>query len=184
MKQIVIINGTGGSGKDTFVEFVSKYASVYNFSSIDTIKMIASLAVYRSQKELEWLAEYGWKGQKTEKDRKFLSELKRIWKEYNDLPFKDTEKAVELFQKSDREIMFIHIREPEEIKRIVNATEEGVHTLLIKRAGLENISSNNSDALVDNYPYDYVIENYTLEDLEAQAQRFVNNILHVNSNRR
>ena len=32
-KNIVVINGTGGSGKDTFVEYVSKYAKVYNFSS-------------------------------------------------------------------------------------------------------------------------------------------------------
>lgn len=78
MKHIVIINGTGGSGKDTFVEFASKYASIENFSSIDTIKTIASLEVYQNQKGLEWLVEYGWKGQKTEKDRKLLSELKRI----------------------------------------------------------------------------------------------------------
>lgn len=125
MKQIVIINGTGGSGKDTFVEFASKYASIENFSSIDTIKTIASLEVYQNQKGLEWLVEYGWKGQKTEKDRKLLSELKRIWKEYNDLPFKDTEKAIELFQKSDKDILFIHIREPEEIKRVVDAFEGG-----------------------------------------------------------
>ena len=37
-KQIIIINGTGGSGKDSFVEFAAKYAKVYNFSSIDLIK--------------------------------------------------------------------------------------------------------------------------------------------------
>ena len=30
-KQIVIINGTGGSGKDTFIEFVSKYGKIVNF---------------------------------------------------------------------------------------------------------------------------------------------------------
>ena len=34
-KKIIIINGTGGSGKDTFVEFCSKYANVFNFSSIE-----------------------------------------------------------------------------------------------------------------------------------------------------
>ena len=32
-KQIIIINGTGGSGKDTFIEHVSKYAKVFNFSN-------------------------------------------------------------------------------------------------------------------------------------------------------
>ena len=54
-KYIVIINGTGGSGKDTFVSFVSKYNKVYNFSSIDKVKEIAK--------------EVGWDGGKTEKDR-------------------------------------------------------------------------------------------------------------------
>lgn len=30
-KQIIIINGTGGCGKDTFVDFCSKYGKVVNF---------------------------------------------------------------------------------------------------------------------------------------------------------
>ena len=83
-KQRIIINGTGGSGKDTFVEYVAKYTKVFNFSSIDVIKEIGSLQVYKKIQGLEWLAEYGWQGKKTEKDRKFLSELKRIWEEYNE----------------------------------------------------------------------------------------------------
>lgn len=177
-KPIIIINGTGGSGKDTFVEFVSKYVDVFNFSSIDTIKEIASLQSYKGQNK-EWLTEYGWKGLKTEKDRKFLSELKRIWTEYNDLPFRDIEKNIKDFQNYDKEIMFIHIREPEEIKRVVSTIGGGeVYTLLIKRKGLANISSNSSDALVDNYPYDFIIENYTLEDLEFQAKQFIEYILN------
>ena len=61
-KNIIVINGTGGSGKDTFVEYVSKYAKVYNFSSVDKVKEIAKLI--------------GWTGTKTDKDRKFLSDLK------------------------------------------------------------------------------------------------------------
>lgn len=72
-KQIVIINGTGGSGKDTFVQFCSKYNKVMNFSSIDKVKEIARLI--------------GWDGKKTEKDRKFLSDLKKLTTEYNDMAF-------------------------------------------------------------------------------------------------
>lgn len=60
----------------------------------------------------------------------------------------------------------------------------GVFTLLIKRSGLKNISSNNSDALVDNYPYDYIIENHTLEDLEYQAEKFVNDIICTHERKR
>ena len=101
MKKVIIINGTGGCGKDTFVSLVSKYAKVYNFSSIDAVKELATII--------------GWDGTKSEKDRKFLSDLKRLTTEYNDFSFNSIKNAYEKFINSDNEIMFIHIREPEEI---------------------------------------------------------------------
>lgn len=69
-KQIFIINGSGGVGKDTFVKFISdelndimkKFHTVVNFSSVDKVKDITR--------------EIGWNGKKTEKDRKFLLILK------------------------------------------------------------------------------------------------------------
>ena len=36
-KKIIVINGTGGSGKDTFVSYCENYSKVFNFSSIDII---------------------------------------------------------------------------------------------------------------------------------------------------
>jgi len=159
-KQIIIINGTGGSGKDTFVELCSKYGKVMNFSSMDKGKNIARLI--------------GWNGQKTEKDRKFLSDLKRLTTEYNDMSFNSIKDAVDKFMHSDREILFIHIREPEEIKRALKIFK--AKTLLIKRVGLTNIESNYSDANVDNFSYDYIIENATLEELDKKAQKFINNL--------
>lgn len=157
MKEIIIINGTGGSGKDTFVEFVSKYAKVLNFSSVDKVKEIARMI--------------GWNGGKTEKDRKFLSDLKKLTTDYNDMPFLSICEAVESFKNSEDELMFIHIREPENITKAVNAFQ--AKTLLVKRAGLENIVSNYSDANVDNYDYDYIIKNSTLEELDKKAYEFV-----------
>lgn len=159
-KQLVIINGTGGSGKDTFVEFVSKYSKVFNFSSIDKVKEIATLI--------------GWDGKKSEKDRKFLSDLKQLTTEYNDMPFRSIVDAISSFQKSDYEIMFIHIREPEEIKRVV--TKFHAKTLLIKREKLANITTNSGDANVDQYDYDYIIWNTTLEDFEKQAIHFIDQL--------
>lgn len=160
MKQIIIINGTGGSGKDTFAEFCSKYGKVMNFSSIDKVKEIARLI--------------GWDGQKTEKDRKFLSDLKRLTTDYNDMAFNSITEAVAQFENSNDEILFIHIREPEEIQRA--ASVFNAKTLLVKRAGLSNIQTNYSDANVDNYPYDYIIENTTLEELNNTALHFVSEI--------
>lgn len=167
MKEIIIINGTGGSGKDTFVEFAAKYAKVFNFSSIDKVKEVATII--------------GWNGGKTEKDRKFLSDLKRLTTDYNDMAFNSVKSAVEYFENSDEEIMFIHIREPEEIARAQAAFN--AKTLLVKRAGLDNITSNYSDASVENYDYDYKIYNDTLENLESAALDFVNNLRSVSRNR-
>lgn len=155
-KYIIIINGTGGSGKDTFVEMVSKYNKVFNFSSVEKVKEIATLI--------------GWDGKKTEKDRKFLSDLKFLTTAYNDMSFKSIIEAVNNFKNSENEIMFIHIREPEEIKRAVD--EFGAKTLLIRRKGVEAITTNYSDASVENYEYDYVIENNILEELEEEAKVF------------
>ena len=57
MKKIFIINGSGGVGKDTFVELVSQFFPIVNFSSVHKVKEIA--------------IKIGWDGKsKTEKDRK------------------------------------------------------------------------------------------------------------------
>ena len=162
-KQIIVINGTGGCGKTTFVEFTQKYGKVINFSSVDKVKEVAKLI--------------GWDGKKTEKDRKFLSDLKRLTTEYNDMSFNSIKEAVEKFKNSDNEIMFIHIREPEEIKRVVDTFN--AKTLLLRRKDIATITSNYSDASVENYNYDFVIENTTLENLDKQALDFVEKIRNI-----
>ena len=50
-KKVIIINGTGGSGKDTFVEFCAEFARVTNISSVDPAKAAAKVLV-------------GWEGEK------------------------------------------------------------------------------------------------------------------------
>lgn len=157
MKKIVVINGTGGCGKDTFVELCRKYINIYNFSSIDKVKEVAKVI--------------GWSGSKSEKDRKFLADLKKLTTDYNDMAFNSIIDAVNIFKNSKDEIMFIHIREPEEIKRVVD--KFGAKSLLIKRARQELIKSNASDANVENYDYDYIIENTTLEEYENKAINFI-----------
>ena len=156
-KSIIVINGTGGSGKDTFVSFCSKYANVFNFSSIDKIKEVAKMM--------------GWDGGKTEKDRKFLADLKTLATEYNDMPYNSIKDAINEFYNNNSKLMFIHVREPKEIDRIVKTYN--AKSVLIKRKNYEIIKSNSSDANVENYDYDYVVENDTLEKLEEDAKIFV-----------
>jgi len=158
-KQIIIINGTGGSGKDTFVEFCSEFTKVTNISSVDKVKEAAKILV-------------GWNGEKDEKSRKLLVDLKQLSIEYNDSPTKYIKEQYENFIKSDSQYLFIHIREIEEIEKIkalLNAK-----TLLIRNPRVALITSNNSDGNVYKYEYDYTIENDgTLEDLKNKAKNFV-----------
>ena len=160
-KQIFIINGSGGVGKDTFVGLVSKVFnfSVVNFSSVDKVKEIARII--------------GWTGGKTEKDRKFLSDLKLLCTKYNNMPFNSMSEKVREFTKSDAAMLFLHIREPEEKKKAKIAFD--AKTVLIKRDAVKQITSNMADGNVFNYQYDIVVNNDgNLIDFEKKATEFVN----------
>ena len=164
MEQLIFItNGTGGCGKDTFADFMSERVRIMKVSSIDKVKEIAR--------------DCGWHGGKTERDRKFLSDLKLLTTEYSDLAFNDISKSVHRFRKSmTRDVLLIDIREPAEIERAKKTF--GAKTILIVREGLDPISSNMADANVNNYDYDYVVYNDgTLEDFKQTVYDFVDNYI-------
>lgn len=161
MKKIIVINGLAGIGKDCFVTEFSKKRKTVNFSSVDKVKEIAKMI--------------GWDGGKTEKDRKFLSDLKSLTTEYNDMSYVDTCEAIEKFKNSDFEYMFIHIREAEAIERIVKDFD--ATTLLITKADAKRITSNVSDANIFEYKnYDYSVELDEIENLESHVLEFLNEI--------
>ena len=152
-KQIYIINGCAGVGKDTFVSMVDKVLKdeyneqVMNYSSIEPIKEIAM--------------QIGWTGEKTEKDRKFLSDLKDLLTGYCELSMNRMIDAVTEFVTSPKcenaTMLFLHIREPNEIKRAANLFN--AKTILIKNDKIKKVTSNHADKDVFNYEYDYVIHN-------------------------
>lgn len=159
MKQIIIINGSGGVGKDTFIDFCKKYAKILNISSVDKVKEAAKILA-------------GWNGEKDEKSRKFLSDLKDLGIKYNDAPLKYILEKAEAFKISNNDLMFIHIRECEEIEKCKNKCN--AKTLLITNTNVAAISSNISDSDVANYNYDYYIKNDgTLEELDIKAKEFI-----------
>lgn len=160
LKKIFITNGSGGCGKDTFAKFVSELVPTYKYSSIDAVKRCAK--------------EMGWNGEKGERDRKFLSDLKELTSNYNDFSFKDISKLVEDFKSNKiySTVLLIDIREPNEIQRVKKAF--GAETILITRNSVKPILSNMADANVENYKYDYYIDNNgTQEDLRKAAYEFV-----------
>lgn len=146
-KKAIVINGVGGVGKDTLCDLAAKHFKVYNVSSITPIKEIASLC--------------GWNGAKDDKSRKFLSDLKLLCVEYNDYPTKWATERYEQFLLSENDIMFLHVREPEEIAKFVSATNNEARTLLIRGGSrMTKMNYGNvSDDGVENYSYDYYFVN-------------------------
>ena len=132
-----------------------------SISSVDKVYEVASLL--------------GWTGTKTDKDRKFLADLKDLSTAYNDMPFEEIKKKIESFEKSDYDVLFVKLREPEEIKRL--ALLYDVKTVLIKRKDHKIITSNRADAKVENYNYDYVIENNSLSKLDCIAKKLIDEVL-------
>ena len=167
MKKVaIVINGAGGVGKDTLCELAAKHFKVKNISSITPIKEVAALC--------------GWDGTKDNKARKFLSDLKNLCVEYNNYPTVWAKRQYDDFLISDEEIMFVHIREAEEIKKFVLATDGAAKTLLVrggKRMSNEKYG-NVSDDEVENYSYDYYFLNEnTLDVAEVEFVQLLRSIL-------
>ena len=167
---VYVINGAPGAGKSTFCEKVKDIMGEswsYELSTVDLVKEIAH--------------DLGWDGKKTLKNRKFLSDLKDLLTEWDDIPFKDTIKKIELIKKDferydldfDEAAIFINCREPNEIERLCK--ELGAKSILIRRESAENTAvSNHADANVLNFNYDIEITNNgDLRDLAFLALDFV-----------
>lgn len=146
-KKAIVINGAGGVGKDTLCELAAKHFKVYNVSSITPIKEIAAMC--------------GWSGAKDDTSRRFLSDLKRLCVEYNDYPTEWACRKYNDFLESDYDVMFLHVREPEEIAKFVSRTGGKALTLLVRGGSRMTKTSygNASDDGVENYNYDYYFIN-------------------------
>lgn len=158
-KQIFITNGMARCGKDTFAKILNEYIPTLKYSSIDKVKDIAKLC--------------GWNGGKSEKDRKFLSDLKLLTSDYSDMPFQAIKNKInEFLSEENYSVMLIDIREPEEIEKAKKAFN--AKTILIKNDRVKFINSNMADANVFNYNYDYTIENNgTLEEFRNNIKQFI-----------
>ncbi len=146
-KITIVINGVGGAGKDTLISLLEDKYRVKNVSSITPIKELAKIM--------------GWQGEKNDKARKFLADLKAVTTEYNDYPTKYILDEQSKFLSTDEEIMFVHIREPKEIEKFVKLSNCKTKTLLIRpRNELTNKHyGNSSDDDVENFNYDYIFDN-------------------------
>jgi len=167
-KYVFIINGSGGVGKDSVCAAAAQYWRTQTISSITPILKLARSA--------------GWEGEKTPQGRRFLADLKQACMAFNDLPFKYCIEQYQKFLGNQTELLFVHIREPDEIARFRQAVRQcPCYTVLVRRPALEKIQGawgNCADDNVEQYPYDGIfINDGTLERLSEQTRHFFQNFL-------
>ena len=156
---VVIVNGYPTSGKDTFCEFAGKKYNITNYSTVETVKKLAT--------------DMGWNGEKTPRNRDMLSALKDFYVEWFDGTFIEMTQLInDKYRHRGDKFIFLHIREPEEIKRMVKwcaDTFKVCHTVFIDRE-VEIEHGNHADANVVDFKYDiYVYNDSTLEEFEKKS---------------
>lgn len=116
---------------------------ILNISTVDLVKQAAKIL--------------GWDGQKDEKGRKFLSDLKDLATGYSDLSVSYISGTILQAQEDRAEIIFVHCREPQELTQLKERFD--AVTLLIKNNRVKPIESNHADRDIEKYEYDFTIDN-------------------------
>lgn len=162
--KIFVINGYPGSGKDEFVRLCARHSKipVVNYVTSTPAKLALHLL--------------GWRGEeKTPEVRKALADLMELSETLFNGVIAATEakllQAMEDYHSNC--IVFIHCREPRNMDYYKE--KHGAVTVFINRDDTKQKRfSNESDANVENYEYDIVIQNNkSLKILEQKAIDFV-----------
>lgn len=163
--KVIVINGAPQSGKDTFVELAASYckddesANVLNLSSVDPIKDV--------------LKGFGWDGMKSYEIRDVISLLKHIWIDAQNGPTMFLMNNILQFHMShvgEDNIVFCHIREPKEIRKLVNVISGmeimgiEIMTMYIRRDSVsscitDDVRDSDNPRVISQYPYDRIIFN-------------------------
>ncbi len=179
MRKLIITNGTGGSGKDTFCKFAAEYLGEgYNtvrYSYVDFARrVLADAGIDTSSK--------------TDMDRELLAGLNHLLEKYDDIPFKDCCQFInDMLFRSDEtadydyipkdiaDVIFLDVRNPEIIDRFKSAYDN-IITVLVDN-GRTNTATEEDSGVFD-YNYDSVISNTRdLDYLKRQAKNFASKFI-------
>lgn len=181
---VIILNGRPTAGKDTFVEMVKKYCDMYDYAWVSHISSVNPIKEFLTDK-------LGWDGNKDDATRKLMADIKKYWDSrdgYTSVSYCVGEILeyinAEAIKKDDK-IIFVDIREPYNISKIVkslNALKDvfniKTYTVFIDRPQVAVDHGNASDDNVENFVYDAVIfNNGTYGAFEKLAHEFVESLL-------
>lgn len=166
---VMLINGVGGTGKNTFVDELTKHCAVRYISTIDHVRTAADVLI-----GIE--ADYGCtegvdhRANKDDKYRSFLHDIKEAWTEFSDNPNQVTVNMVKAiignavsYGSDWYDLIVIDCREGKNIEKIKTELEENcgliVLTTLIRGINDPEQYTNGGDRYVYNYKYDITITN-------------------------
>jgi hypothetical protein len=135
-----------------------------NVSSIDPFKRMAVVG--------------GWDpNDKSDKARLMLSSIKQIFTDFNDYPTQHLTECYNNFVDSiGFQIMFVHIREPSEIKKFLGMVKtKSISLLILPSPESQRSFGNPSDDSVNDYKYDYLYSSYN--DAEEDVIKFFEQII-------
>lgn len=175
---VIFVNGPPRAGKDTFVELASKHLAKANvwpdsFSSIDPVRDLLT-----NSAGIDLSA-------KTPADRKLLADIGAALEEHSNWR---TEKVVEFCKNSAWKgaghgydtAVFIHIREPQNIQRVIRRLREigGFRVTTAFVDGPRAVDVDNvADRAIRLMSYDWTLDNdSTIEAFDTVARLWVDQI--------
>lgn len=186
---VVCINGSNKTGKDFFIRLFKACVARRELSVL--IHNVSSIDPYRYAFQNLFSGER-YRG--SDEQREALNSLKKLAVSYNDAPFEYIKerisdqwiKAVSR-KKLDRLIVFVHVREPDEIAKIGEwYGNDIVTTVLIEADGpladRLHIADNDADKNVSEYDYDLCVGNIgDIKQLTNQSDRLITYLLNKKS---
>ena len=166
MRDIVIINGVGGVGKDSFV------SRFYDVSGIPTCNISTIQEAERILFALEGVLNLKQERElKTDLYRSVLHDIKNMLVKYGDRPFKQTAKRIqELRDLFPGNVIFVHCREGAEISKLVDYYGEQCITVLVERK--VPVANNPADRMLDKYfGYNMIIEEFDLNKMDEYSEK-------------
>lgn len=181
---IILIGGHGGAGKSTFIHFCSQYLTgVFEESTIDCCKdVVKFMADYEAKHNRVSTLRQDIQC-KSDKYRTLLNVLKAAWCDIDDGPNRLVLNTIQnCIDTDDPSIIFVNVREPEQITHLKNLIEDTIDgvvmTLAVTRPDNTAEWTNEGDVTTMNYDYDIYINNATnLDQFQVVAEHFCDAVI-------